>query len=588
MRLPERLPQLGGGWLTAYRVVWAIVFVLALIGASFGQRVLYERNLAFNTAIYRLGLRVAESDGVRRVSPLLPSIDGLAPDSRVLAVDGRPLPRETSYAENNLFMRLIGGSEGQVHRLRLSDARGQESTVALTIRQANLDAFDAASGITMRQRLQLFLFAEIATAALFLGASAMLFVRRVREPVVALLALGLTAQLAMRSALFIDTGLFNAIGEIDLTTLLVGLALAVFPSGRFEPRWTLLVALALVFGAIAEPWLADAANLALGVLVAGGVVAANVVRYRRLGSTLERQQVKWATLGIAAGVASVLAVNVISFALPSVANSVTVVLLSASANVLRVFGIACLIGGLLVSLLRYRLYDADAALSRSAAYGSLALVMIAIFAGTEKLVELLAEQYWGESVGLASGAIAAGIAAALLPPLHRRLDRWAEKRFQGPLLALRTRLPDRLGDWRETAAPSEVAAEALRNVLAAVRSQGGAVVAQGARRPVLAAEDVSPAEIEEWLAPSHQDDPTLPVRIALGPLPNGASGWLLLTRRPDGTLIGKDEREAAREIAEPLGRALAVSMLRQEREDRLAGALKKLAARIARLEARPA
>jgi hypothetical protein len=575
MRLPERLPQLGGRWLTAYRVLWAAFFVLALIGATYGQKVLYERNLAFNTAIYRLGLRVSDTEGVRHVSPLARTTGGFARDSRLLAIDGRPLPRETSYAEVTQFMRLIGGHEGQAHRLLLSDPQGHESTVTLTVRQANLDAFDAASGITMRQRLLLSLAADVATAVLFLGASALLFARRAREPVVALLALGFLALLATQGLLLLDPNLFDAIARIDLITLLIGLGLTVFPSGRFEPRWTLLVALVLVVTTTVEPWLPGGPVLAASVLISGGVVAANIVRYRRLASTLERQQVKWATLGIAAGVALLTIVGVIGFVLPSVVDSVTVVLLSALANVLRVSGVACLVGGLLVSLLRYRLYDADAALSRSAAYGGLAVAMIAVFAGSEKLVELLAERYWGESVGLASGAIAAGIAAALLLPLHHRLDRWAEKRFQGPLLALRTRLPDRLGDWRETSSPKELAAEALHRVLAAVHAQGGAVVADGAKQSLLAAQGLS--------EPTDQ----LPIRIGLGPLPGGATGWLLLGPRPDGTLIGKDEREAAQEIADPLGRALAVSMLRKAREDQLAGTLRKLAARISKLEARP-
>jgi hypothetical protein len=590
MKLPDRLPSLSGNGLTAYRIVWTLIFVLALIGATFGLKELYQRNVDFNEHNYRLGLRMTASDNVRLVGPLFPGANSVVPDSRLLAIDGYALPATPSHDETTAIIRLLGGPEGTVHRLLLRDPQGRESETELTVRQANLDAFDAASGVTMHQRLYLYLGAELATALLFLTASALLFARRAREPVVALLALGLAVQFAQRTAVLTGNGRFvDMLAQFDFTTLLLGLGLAVFPSGRFEPRWTLLVVLGLVATLLADPWVTDSLRLAMSIVVALGVVAANVVRYRRLASTIERQQVKWATLGIGAGIVLITIVNVMAYVQPNLTDSVTMVLVSAATIVLRVLALTCLVGGLLVSLLRYRLYDADAALSRSAAYGSLALALIAVFAGSEKLLELLAEQYWGESVGFASGAVAAGIAAALLPPLHHRLDHWAERRFQGPLLELRTKMPERLGDWRETAEPVALAREALRSITDALHTQGGAIVAIGAAKPILASDGIAAADLKGWLARFDgrvdSDDPLLPVRIPLGPLPDGGSGWLLLAPRPDGTVIGKDECEAVQTIADPLARALAVAMQRRRREARLDGALKKLSARLTRLEA---
>jgi hypothetical protein len=298
-----------------------------------------------------------------------------------------------------------------------------------------------------------------------------------------------------------------------------------------------------------------------------------------MGTLLERQQVKWATLGIAAALSLLVIAASLGFVQQTANSPAMAAFLSVSRNLIRVISIACLVGGLLISLLRYRLYDADTVLSRSAVYGALALAMIAVFAGTEKLVELLAEQYWGESVGVAAGAIAAGLAAAVIPLFHQRLQRWAERRFQGPLLALRDRLPEDLRDWRQTEDAADLAALALERVTGALHSQIGAVVSNGADRPVLAAKGIEGAELTN----SHD---ALPLRISLGQLPDGGEGYLLLGPRPDGSAPGKDERTTAQAIADPLARALTVAQRRHRHEQDLRGVLAGLTTRVARLEKR--
>ena len=57
-----------------------------------------------------------------------------------------------------------------------------------------------------------------------------------------------------------------------------------------------------------------------------------------------------------------------------------------------------LAGGLLISLLRYRLYDAESAISRSVVYGALTLMLLAIFAESEKVIEVMGEEYLGHDL----------------------------------------------------------------------------------------------------------------------------------------------------------------------------------------------
>jgi hypothetical protein len=582
MRLPERIPPLAGRWLTAYRVLWVPVFLLALVGATFGTHAQIELNRAYGATIYRLGLLATERDGHRYFKPLRPDTrpGGIEPDSLLLAIDGISWSRPASYVETRALIAALGGREGQIHRLKLRAPDGRIGEFALPIRQANLDAFDARSPLSYATRIALLAFIQMAIGAMFLAAAALLFLRRAREPVVALLALGFVVGFAEQAANVTGNGpLIAAVGQIDLETLFIATALAVFPAGRFEPRWTFVAIAIAVLHVTVGPWVPQGLDLFLAVPAAATIVAANVVRYRRLGSVVERQQIKWATLGIAVSLFLLIAGAMLGFVQGTANSPAVAVFLSVSANVARVLGVACLVGGLLVSLLRYRLYDADTVLSRSAVYGALALAMIAVFAGTEKLVELLAEQYWGESVGVAAGAIAAGLAAAVIPLFHTRLQHWAKRRFQGPLLALREGLPEDLRDWRQTEDAPALAAQALERVTDALHSQTGAIVSTGAEHPLLAARGLEEPELTQ----SHD---ALPLRIPLGRLADGGEGFLLLGPRPDGSMPGKDERAAAHAIADPLARALTVAQRRHRHEQDLRDVLATLASRLTKLEKR--
>ena len=105
-------------------------------------------------------------------------------------------------------------------------------------------------------------------------------------------------------------------------------------------------------------------------------------------------------------------------------------------------GVVFIALGLMVSIFRYRLYDADTVIGRSAAYGVLTFGFIALFAGAEKLAEIVGERYFEHSIGIVAGAVGAAIAAAVIVPLHNRVHRWAERRFQKPLIRLREGCPN--------------------------------------------------------------------------------------------------------------------------------------------------
>jgi hypothetical protein len=240
---------------------------------------------------------------------------------------------------------------------------------------------------------------------------------------------------------------------------------------------------------------------------------------------------------------------------------------------LLTLGMVAIAGGLLISLLRYRLYDAEALIVRSVSFGALGLVFVALFAGFEKVIEVLGDEMFGQRLGLLSGGIGAAVAAMVVVPLHHRLTHWAEHRFQKQLIALRRGLPALVGDLRETAPVERIAAASLDWVMRGVHASRAALVI-GSR--VVDARGIEADEAESWrktwlpsVEPgldSARDDATFPLRIPLEADGHGRVGWLLLGPRPDGSFYGKDERKALEEVADPVARALEIAEAREARE----------------------
>jgi hypothetical protein len=258
---------------------------------------------------------------------------------------------------------------------------------------------------------------------------------------------------------------------------------------------------------------------------------------------------------------------------------------------LGIWGLGAMALGLIVSILRYRLYDADAVIGRSAAYAVLTVGFVALFAASEKIIELLGQEYLGQNVGSLAGGVAAALAAVAIAPMHDRTRRWAERRFQKGLYRLRHALPPLVGDLRETAGLEQIAGATLDSLIEGVRASRAALIV---RDQLLQGRNIAPSEVAEWRSgwtPAthdgvdvHPSDPLFPVRVPLEAEGHGRVGWLLLGSRPDGTLFGKSECNAIEEIAEPVARAIEVALRRQEREQQIETRLIALERQIAKLD----
>jgi len=602
-------PRLRAAGFLAFKALWFALLALAVIAPVAGVYVREQMNarIFHPFALAGIGFEIQEGARIRiRARSAEARAAGIEDGERPLAIDGVPVSEAASDASE--LARRLSGPEGSVLTLTTRLPDGRLATHRLTRSEANIRSAYAGTGIDRRTYRTVQLVLGIFPNYLLIAAAVLLFRRRTRDPVAALLSL---------SFLMVAANMFHAgfvYRHLDLNflqgILAVGgwcgfiLVLLIFPDGRFVPRWTRWAALLLIPFAVQSylflfSWQVDGL-LYIAFLAVG--VACLALRYRRLSPGTERQQIRWAMFGFVAGIALVAAGIILQIIAALDTNPMAEVWGAIGSEFLLAAGVCCLAGGLLVSLLKYRLYDADAVISRSAGYAALTLMLGATFAATARGIEVFLDTWFSGEAGAWPGVIGAGLAVSLITPLHGRVHGWAERRFQKGLLHLRRDLPPCVGDLRETAGMDELLAEIVERIARGVRAgrvavllDGKLAAGRGLEAGAAALPDL-PGDASDMIV--DHEDALFPLRI---PLRSGHGaddapvGWLLLGPRPDGSLYGKDELDALNEIADPVARAVRIVQLREarERESRAGAArqerrIKALEKAVAALTPRPA
>jgi hypothetical protein len=413
-------------------------------------------------------------------------------------------------------------------------------------------------------------------AAIVMTVATILFRRRQHDAVAALLSLVLLLWTITSSFDFASsmTGVPMILDRLRF--LLFTIALLLFPNGEWCPRWGrgIAVASVVVFAigtAEALHRLPTHSFLPLAIPCVIAAIATLIIRFRTASAEAERLQLKWVALGLTSGVGCILAARAgfalmmrmdLSFAAPLVFEA------------LFQCGIVLVALGFLVSLLRYRLFDVETAVTRSAAYGGLTLALLATFAGTEATIENVGQAYLGMGLGNVSAAMAAAVAAVLLNPLHDRISRWAEQYFQRDLVLLKQDLPEMLEDLAATATPAQLATAILPRINAAIHATRSVLLGSGG--VAIAADGVLLKDVRRWLRQNprpdnlkvcDRHDPLFPIRLPLSHPASGAPGWILLGPRPDGSLYGREELGAVESLRPTVRRALLWVITREASHD---------------------
>jgi signal transduction histidine kinase len=312
---------------------------------------------------------------------------------------------------------------------------------------------------------------SLASALLSMALALMLFRNRFEEPAAAALsfylliyAVVMAGPLEHLGAYWFDDVAFAVSLQGALLAAPTIALFALFPNGRFVPRWMrwvvalslpLSIALILLFpldlsGKDTEP----ASLYFLGAIYASfflAAVYAQIYRYRRVSTPEERRQTKWPVFGFALWFAYVCVSTVPYLYLSRLPAGVSPPWWTPASELSWWVSLNIIPVSLTISITRHRLWDIDLIINRTLVYGALTACVLALYALVIGGFSLL----FRSSGSLPVSLLATGLAAVLFQPLRDRLQGGVNRMMYGERddpVALLSRLGKEI-EWAGT--PSE-------------------------------------------------------------------------------------------------------------------------------------
>jgi hypothetical protein len=590
LKLPDAVPPFNTRIYYIFSAIWFAAFLLAVIGPAAG---LYHRySSPENNSQLMLGSRagfaVSEEDATAIRFPVGEESRraGIRKGDDIVAIYGLPLPDVMPVTEEALashpddgayiaMTNLLFGTDSSDVPLVLRAPDGHEREVTVTTGEQHIDA--AARGWGISAGLLNFIdLTHVVFYPFLLWAAWILYRRNSRDAVSSILSLAilLTIGAEQPSTSFldmIDVPRRLHVGMYDLGNVFLLAGILLFPHGKLSPRLIVLLALlpSLLFlhGEVYQ-------SVLLCFMIAAVLMLLSSLHQAEAGDV--RQQIRWALFGFT-GYAifrawSILG-DVVKMSTDSFAAQMWLELMSGFS-----FGMAVLLLqlGLLVALLRFRLYDAEAIISRTASIAIVTLVLGAVFAGVMEGIITQMQNIYSKSQTPAA-MIGAVMATMLIHPLHERVQTWAERHFHKSLLELKEKLPEAMRDLRDVASLGDFIQDVLSRITGGVLATRAAFLVG---REVKETLGISKAEVLRWMLAFHPDhekdrvhcdsgDTIFPLRLRVEDGSGTQLGWVLIGPRPDGSVAGKDEREALEDIAVPLARSLRVVITRENEKQEL-------------------
>ncbi|WP_423223194.1 hypothetical protein [Candidatus Amarolinea aalborgensis] len=214
------------------------------------------------------------------------------------------------------------------------------------------------------------------------------------------------------------------------STLLIWL-FYVFPDGRFVPRWTRWAAVAVAAVQLGRIFFEEA-YMARGFPVMGLFMLtgafAQVCRYRSISDPIQRQQIKWVVFG--------LAITLVPMGVILAAVGIFGLDLFEGNSAAETLGLLVWIGFLIVfplsivvSILRYRLWDIDVVIRKTLVYTVLTALLALVYVGSVILLQGLVGTLTGVEQSTLAVVVSTLAIAAIFTPLRRRIQDVIDRRF---------------------------------------------------------------------------------------------------------------------------------------------------------------
>jgi len=604
-KLPPAVPPFNTKVHRAFSIFWWFAFLLAIIGPATGIYLRYSAPKSNSQLLLgsRAGVAVSPRDAtqVRFIVGPHAKQAGLKKGDHIIAVYGLPLPKVmpvteeslTEHADDPAYIamgNLLFGTDEMEVPLTVRDSDGQERDVTVVTSEKHID--DGAKAMGISPTLLSFIdLLPVLSYPFLLWAAWILHRRNARDAVSSILSLAVLLNIAAEqpSSTFLATIGLPRLANValyDIGNILLLAGILLFPHGRLSWRLVALLAslpvLMLLHGTIYQ------------AVFVSFMIAAVVMLLRCMRGTAAsdlKQQIRWALFGFT-GYAMLRAISIASdFLKWSTGSFGNQLLVEMVAGIALALGVLVLQLGLLVALLRYRLYDAESIISRTFSIAIVTVLLGAGFAGVMEGIITQMQNIYPDSQTPAA-MIGAMAAVMLIEPIHRKVNAWAEKHFHKNLLQLKHGLPEAMRDLRDVTSFEDFIDEVLTRVQEGVLANRAAFVLG---REVKQQIGVTRGEVLRWLAAFQPDedqekvecqklDPLFPLRVRVEDGSGALVGWLLIGPRPDGSIAGKDEREAIEDIVVPLARSLRVVLSHEREKKELFDLLESHRQRIERIE----
>ncbi|HSK99517.1 MAG TPA: hypothetical protein VK869_04205 [Rubrobacteraceae bacterium] len=218
----------------------------------------------------------------------------------------------------------------------------------------------------------------------------------------------------------LPANVLNYIGQVSF-----GVFFYLFPDGSFVPSWTrwLAVASALIF--VPTVFFPDSSLSSLTdplfLVFVGSLVFAQVYRYRRVSTPVQRRQTRWVVFGFSAALTGFLAMILLYESVPAVGQSGP---LGEMVGETVVYGFLLLIPlSIGAAILRHRLYDIDVIINRTLVYAVLTVILALVYLGgvamTQTALRFLTGQEEQPQLAVVASTL---VIAALFNPLRQRIQ----------------------------------------------------------------------------------------------------------------------------------------------------------------------
>lgn len=570
-----RVPPIGGWVSWVYAGLWWLLLAAAL-AATVASALESEWDGPYRIPLLRAGINYTRDGG-----PGLVVFDVSSAQARQAGIDGG----DRIVAINDMGVdpgldSVIDAADGDTVALRLAEPGGAARDVSLTLRAEHVDEALVSAGFSARFMAGWTLTIILLANLLGIAAAVLLFRGDRSNPVAALLAL---IPLVIAAAGWSGLSVAVATPIVSVATILLPIAVLAFPDGRFATRTSIVLLAANLFWAPVAWWNPILHGQGTLALLAASCFA-TIPRLRRTPAIDQRQQLRWAMLGF--GGAAIASLGLLAcIRLQYLRDDLWYVIANdMAADMFDLAYTLCLWGGLIVALLRYRLYDADAAITRSAVWAIAAPLLAFFFTATIEVLKVALGPVLGNDMVIvpSAGALTALLIAPVGSWIERRVELWSRR----DLIALSRELPAAASDLSENDDAGMLLDHACRAVARTMKARIAAIaVLDDAGWLTGAAIGASADEVNAWLAETTltrsadtlkvaRGDRLFPLRVALIARPAGepeAIAWLLVGPRPDGTVQDRDARAVLAEIAPALGRALHVISARRRRFAALLG-----------------